>query len=253
MNDHGHDSKLQQWLTEEYYQVEDEYDQKEKNWEQIVGRLKRERPKRKYRSLFTAVSIFFICLIGTVFLYASDMQAFGWITKYFIQEQGEVTQITNSSHDPSMEPNQVDKEFSNINVSKNKIENRQMSWSKAQQITDFDLHQPSKLLDNFSLDQVVVYYHQENHIQRVQQNYMSDDEQYLMVEQSAPGESLSNSQIIDNQDTSVEKIEINHYQATLTLYKEEFYQVEWQDHTFHWRMEGNISRDKILSIARSIH
>ncbi|MDR4887407.1 DUF4367 domain-containing protein [Fredinandcohnia sp. QZ13] len=221
---------------------------KEETWLNIQQGLKENKKKKViFKPGLVAASILIAFIIGTLALDNSQGDAFGWITKYFQQDNGTITQIGDSistGESNSLPLPSTDSLQEIGTITKEEV----MSLSEAQKVAKFHILTPTFLPDGYELLDVNVVYGENETSNDIIINYSNQ----LMIQQIGGAENMGNTLLIDNEDTKVETITIKGEKATLLTFKDHTSRLIFNQLKTRVIISGSLPGEELISIAESM-
>ncbi len=252
------DQWLQQAVKQEYNQVPSPAPMKESMWKQIQMERK-EQPKKKSsivfnKSYLSVAAAFLILLIGSLFIQLKDGEAFGWFSNYFIDEQGDRTEINNQISDnpidqppalPSYDAPLRSKELIPIET--------EMSLEEAVEKASFHIVIPSKLPDGYQLGTVTLRQYKGEPLEGVDLQYVGNTQSFIIAQKKIIGEYYSSNMTVNNNLAEVETINLNGTEATYIGYDDGTTELIWLRMRTKITITGELSKEEVLEIAKSLH
>ncbi len=218
------------------------------NQKKDINLFKKKRWPKKV--LLAVASVLLMVLIAS---YPQQGAAFGRWSEMFSQVQGSVTQLFGSSdgeRSRSASDGQGDdlSEFEVIETSE--ITTEQLTLEEAAKITNFSIVVPSAVKD-FKLDQVTVMQESGQKSEEIYLNYIGGVKSFTIMEKSLVS-NYAFGVTMDSDDTLVEEIKMNGYQAYLAKYKNGNVSLTWMTQANYFQIEGNLTKEEVLAIAYSM-
>lgn len=248
------DKLIEHAIREDYEKVPEPTISQDAMWERITSRSRGEsnhkgRKLFRYRKVAIVASVILLLFLLTELFYPQQNQAFGWITKLYMQIEGSATQIISkiggesgpeSSHLPS-----------DIEIQEVKITIEKMSISDARNVAKFNIIQPRSIPARFELIDVTVLFIGEEESRQVELNYEGKEDKFTIIEKYIEGQ-LSSSLVIDNEDTQIKEVSIKGEKGSLLNFKNGLNQLMWNKLNIQLIIEGYISEEEMLRIAESM-
>jgi hypothetical protein len=226
-------------------------------WE--IFNKRREQKKRKKKSIkaptsfnkkFVYVASSIIIVISLFTLAPQNGAAFSKLTEIFNKIQGNVAQLfikvggsKENGNGPSSD------EFTVIQGSE--VISEQMGLEQAQSETSFPIIIPQWVPSDYYLKNVTVSKKTNKKSQDIYLNYQGDQNEFT-IREVAIGNQFGLGTTVDHEDTKLEEVEINGHTATLLIYKNGFLEVIWTTQNHYFLIEGFLTREQMLKIARSM-
>ncbi|WP_186580112.1 DUF4367 domain-containing protein [Aquibacillus kalidii] len=246
------DYHLKQHITKDYDNCPEPPVSKDKTWEMIRKEIQKDaKPKKKLlpTRLMSIAAVAVITIIGGLFLQVNDSQAFGWITKYFITSNDEITQIGSSIKEPGdsgglPSPDQLE-EIAVVTKTDD------MELAHAQQETNFHILVPKDVPDGYTLGFVTVYYENDMPSTKVILNYRNNEKTFT-IEQIYVEHEVASSMVVDNDDTKVQNVELFTGQGTFISFKDNTTMLMWSQMNSQLTLDSSLSLEKAKMIANSM-
>ncbi|MCR2823744.1 DUF4367 domain-containing protein [Lederbergia panacisoli] len=220
-------------------------------WSQIQKQMNEKKvtthPLRAYRKYFLiAASILIILIFATA---PQSSIAFNQLTDIFYTVQGNVVHLFGKSEGGSMKGEPAEGGFEVIEDSE--IISKQMSLEEAKNAAHFPILTPKSLSEEFQLVEVTVMDGYEQKVEAVYLNYVGDDKGFILTEMPIEYQ-FGFGATMDNDDVTIEEIQIKGQKGSLVIYKNGDAQLIWMTQSHYFSIEGNLSKEEIITIAKSI-
>ncbi|MBS4201621.1 DUF4367 domain-containing protein [Bacillus sp. FJAT-49732] len=220
-------------------------------WNQIQSRMdgnkRTPRLVRTFRKpLLIAASVLFIILFAVA---PKSGIAFNQFTNIFHSIQGNVVHLFGKSEGGSGESDIGPGAFEVIEGSE--ILSKQMSLEDAKKAAQFPILTPKNLMDEFHLEEVTVVDSYEDKVDAVYINYVGNGRGFMLTEipiENQFGFGVS----LDKDDVMVEEVEIIGHKGSLVIFKNGNAQLIWMTQSHYLSIEGKLTKEEILTIAKSI-
>ncbi len=222
-------------------------------WEQLNHQLKEDRGKRrsrffKSRTFYaTVVVAIVILMIGNPFIGST----FAKLTNMFHSIQGTVVQLFISGGSQAGKgenpPPPTPEEF----VILDEYISEKMSLEEAQKQTAFTILIPEKIPEDFVLESVTIFKTKNDPAREVYLNY-EGNQRILMIQERLTGEAFGAGLVADADDTTIEKLNVDGYEASLLTFKYGERELIWITPEFYFSVSGKLSREEIIDIAGSL-
>lgn len=126
----------------------------------------------------------------------------------------------------------------------------QMDLEEAQKVTNFTINIPT-VPSGFQLEKVIVTREGDQMSNEVHLNYVSGDREFIVAEKKL-GEQYAFGGAADSDDTIVEEILINGQTANMLSFKDGVRRLTWMTQTYYFYIEGKLTREEIIGIAKSM-
>ncbi|UOQ84165.1 DUF4367 domain-containing protein [Gracilibacillus salinarum] len=237
-----------QFLKEDYQTIDDSHSSKEESWKRIEKSLSKNKTKRPSKTLL-AVAAILVVLLGAACLQTNQVQAFDWFVNIFVTDNGDTTQITQTTNDESNENGLPD--MSNLAVEEVEQKEYVVSFDKAQSMTQFYLLKPTYLPEHYELAKVNVL-EEESQISRVSLRFVKADGQLIRLTQTYQPDEFASAKVVDNKDTKVKNVPLSDGEARLVEFRDGDRQLIWSTPHMNWLLEGVISEKEIIKVAESL-
>ncbi|RCW73180.1 DUF4367 domain-containing protein [Saliterribacillus persicus] len=247
-------NKIEAVLKEIYHSPSDPLFSKEETWDKVsieTVRAHKKKQKFSFSKGILVASMFVVLLVSGFFLENNNTKAFGWFTNLFVNSEGNVTQITQSTGDSEDVKNEDSIDVGEIESNVIEITEESMSLEQAQKEALFDIIIPSSVPDGFELQEVIVLKEMDE-VKTAKIMYESPENITLAIAQTYQNQDFSKSIVVDNEDTEIAKIEINGVEAQLFLYKDGWNELIWYDFPFEWSVSGEIDKTNLIETAESL-
>lgn len=255
------DERIKETIKEDFENTPSSPLSKDEAWEQIQGRLTGEPVEskksgvRRYAKLITVAASLVVILFGLFLFQSQNGSAFGWITKYFTETDGDTTQLKQSITEPESKDQPPVPDLSDIQGHNEEISKKTMDLSKAKSTTNFPIAVPEKIPSGFTLQNVTVWLQADNEkSNEVRLNYAKGKESFSIQEEHFEG-NMGSTIGVDNEDTSVKKVNINGQSGTLFIFKDGLKRLIWTRMKTRFVINSNspsLSESTIISIAQSM-
>ncbi|MFD1039729.1 DUF4367 domain-containing protein [Virgibacillus byunsanensis] len=227
----------------------------EESWQQIHHRLSKQRSgstKSRYfknKFVFAAAAIFLIASL--VFALPQSGVAYSKLTEVFHNIQGSVVQLFTKVGDkgPASERPPSSDEY--VIIEDSEMITKQLNLEEARQETAFTITLPKFVPEEFVLESVTVMMIKGELSDDILLHYEGDQRKFT-INQKQVGDSFSSGVTVDNDDTQVESIVINDYQAQLLLFKNDVSELFWVTQSFYFSIRGELAKEEIVEIANSL-
>ncbi|UOQ49247.1 DUF4367 domain-containing protein [Gracilibacillus caseinilyticus] len=241
--------QLVQYLKEHYQNINDSRSRslKEKSWEHISKELSKNRTRTPSKAIL-AVATIMVILIGAACLQTNQVQAFDWFVNIFVTDNGNSTQITQTTNEETEEGLP---DMSNITVEEVEQKEYKVSFEKAQSMTQFYISKPTYLPETYELAEVKVI-ELDSVVSDVSLRFVDANGELLSLTQSYQPNEFASAKVVDNQDTNVKNVPLSDGEARLVEFKDGIRQIIWSTPHMNWLLEGAISEQEIIKVAESL-
>jgi hypothetical protein len=225
---------------------------KEEVWEYIITHLRAERQKERKKQLMkrcklAAVICITIAVFATLFVsFQAPVMAFAnRIMKKMIVIDDDTIKIYKKVVSP-FDENTPDYLFGR-DIDDPRI-------GETQKKIHFRLFIPEYIPKDFQLMKVNMLNKYEER-ETVTYLYVSNDNKtkcFEILQQNFPADSNETLNIVNGENTQIEILETDNIEYTLICYEENLNGIMWDNDTISCEIHGNISRDEIIKIAKSM-
>jgi hypothetical protein len=224
---------------------------KEEAWKQIIVQLRIERKKerRKYFiKRFKPIFAAFIAFVVITVLYAIPQTQVMALTNKLIKSIMVITGNDVRVYEKAEPGKSADDYLFGREIDDPRI-------GEAQKKVHFELLVPEYIPKEFTLSSVDVSnkYEKKEAVSFLYLKQNSDKKDTLeIIQQSFPGDADDTVTIKKDDDTKIEKLIIDGIEYTLVSYEQDMSGILWSNDDIRYEIEGNIGRDDILKIAKSM-
>lgn len=254
------DELIDQYIKEDIQNSPKPLLSSEEAWENISKALD-EEPNRvnkvNFKSLFNRkmlyIASFAIFIISAFLINTPNGSAFSKLTQFFQNTQGNITQLFTRVSDP----NQINEGAPNPNelsiIEDSETSTLKVSLQEAKDIASFPIRVPKELPKEIVLDNVTII--KKSNTGKSDRIYLKykGNEQSFTINEMVVEEDTGKGLLIDNEDTNVEEIMIYDRNANLLTYKNGITELFWIENNYYYSIEGNLSKEEIIKIAKSMY
>jgi len=215
---------------------------------QMDGKRETAHPLRAYRKhMLIAASLLFILIFAAT---PQSSGAFNQLTDIFHTVQGNVVYLFGKSDGGSKEGEPGEGEGFEV-IEGSEIVSKQMSLEEAKNAAHFPILTPKNLSNEFKLEEVTVMDGYEQKVEAIYLNYVGPDKGFILTEMPLEHQ-FGFGSAMDKDDVTIEEIHIKGQKGSLVIYKNGDAQLIWMTQSHYFSIEGNLSKDEIIAIAKSI-
>ncbi|MCJ8009664.1 DUF4367 domain-containing protein [Lederbergia wuyishanensis] len=220
-------------------------------WNQLQRRRDGKRKTspliRTFRKpLLISASLLFILLFATA---PKSGIAFNQFTDIFHTIQGNVVYLFGKSEGESDGPGLDGGTFEVIDETE--IVSKQMSLEEAKKAAHFPILTPKNLMNEFQLEEVTVMDGYEEQVEAVYLSYVGKDRGFMVTEMPIENP-IGFGASMDKDDVTIEQVEIKGQKGSLVIFKNGTAQLIWMTQSHYLSIEGKLTKEEILIIAKSI-
>lgn len=240
------DSFIKDIFEEEFENIE--YPLSDEMWGQIRLKLKNERRKILLKKLRPAFAAGIIISVLSVLLLYFQMPVMAFANR-IIRSVEEFAGSTLKIHrkDVAQDVNSGVDIISNIDDPR---------IGEAQKNIHFKMLIPGYIPEDFKLNNVdVLNKNKEKEVVTFQYINTKDEnkrEAFEITQESFPSSTDNTINILDEKDTNIEHIKINSIECTLIKYDDALNKLIWNNDHLGYEIDGRISKDDIIKIAKSM-
>ncbi|MBB4822838.1 hypothetical protein HNO89_000056 [Sporosarcina luteola] len=224
----------------------------EEAWNRLEVSKSTSFPSRKMKGWGMLLSLAVACCLLFFSWSPGHGSAYGNLVVWFQQIQGSVIQLFGGKPEKANGIDTMDlpeaSAFQVIETSDYQTE--RLSVEEAQSVTDFLIILPV-VPGDFQLSHVEVIRKQNEKSKEIYLNY-SDGIRDFTIAEFGSTEPFSFGIIADQDDAGVEELIIRGQKGTLITYKNNIRQLIWLTESHYFSIEGKLSKEEIVSIARSM-
>ncbi|MFB1050246.1 DUF4367 domain-containing protein [Paraliobacillus sp. JSM ZJ581] len=259
--------KKKQYIIDDqmfYHVVKEAYDEapniapmKEYIWKQVQSEIK-EQPKQKSfflynKKILSIASLFLILVIGSFFMQLKDGEAFGWFSNYFVENQGDRTEIRNQISDKPIEELPKAPPYGKSLQSKELHPIvKDMSLEEAVKEASFKIVTPRKIPDGYQLDRVTRKTFEGTPLEDVFLHYGGKGNHFVIKQSKVNEEFYSSSITVNNDIAQVKTIDLDGIEATLISYDDGTTTLLWMRMRTEVSITGNLKKDELITMAKSL-
>ncbi|MCG3086488.1 DUF4367 domain-containing protein [Sporosarcina cyprini] len=223
----------------------------EEAWKRLEAGRNTSPPRRKMKGWGMLLSLAAACMLLFFIWSPGNGFAYGNLVVWFQQIQGSVIQLMggNTEKAETMVTDMPDATAYQV-IETSEYETDQLSVEEAQSVTDFPIVLPEVPVD-FELSHVDVIRKQNEKSKEIYLNYIGGDREFTIAQLSST-ESFSFGIVADRDDSKVEEWIIGTHKGSLITYKNNLRQLIWMTETHYFSIEGNLTEEEIVEIARSM-
>ena len=232
----------------------------EEAWGKISRELNKDSRKVNMFSMFSPfrnkktvlIASISLVIISALFFSPQNSSAFGTIVQLFQKTQGTVSNLFVKVAEPNNDNNAPDNnEFSIVEGSETRTV--QVSLKEAKKISAFTIKIPKYIPEDVVLENVTVLKNSnENKSKNIYLNYIGQGKSFT-INQMFITESMGAGKFVDNEDTKIEKIYLFDREAMLLTYKNKMVELYWVEQNYYFSIQGKITREEIVNIAKSMY
>lgn len=231
---------------------------KEHTWKQIQMQLGKPSKKKQgmfyNKKLLSIASVFLVLIISSLFIQLKDGEAFGWFSNYFVQQQGNSTEIKTQISDEPIEMPDTPPSYDEPLQSEELVPvETDMSLEEAVEQTSFHIVTPSTLPKGYQLDYVTLQKYEGAPLEQVFLHYQGGDASFVIEQEKIIGEFYANNTTVNNDHAKVETVDLNGTDASLITYDDGTVELIWIRLRTEIRMRGQLSEKEIIKTAKSLH
>ncbi|RKD22997.1 hypothetical protein BEP19_12255 [Ammoniphilus oxalaticus] len=220
------------------------------SWEQFQNRQERSKSPRFHpKARIFAASVLFI-ISSLIFFSPQSGSAFQRLTEMFHTIQGTAAQLFVKVGD-RIEGKDAPGSGEISIVEGYEVTSENMSLDEARQETAFEIILPDVIPVSAVLQEVLVIKSSEEKSNEIYLIYEGEQTTFTINEKRIE-EQFGMGISVDREDTKIEELTINGRQASLLLYKNGVNQLFWTTPEFYYSIEGKLSKEEIIGIAKSM-
>jgi hypothetical protein len=213
----------------------------------IQNRLQSSPRTRRSRKKIVAIASALLVFTYIVTI-PNSASAYGWITKFFMEVQGTVTQVMVSTGvsdqaGPKAPPMAI--------VQHEETRIVKMSLEEAQKAASFRIIVPTALPEDYLLQEVLVQQTGSKKSDFVVIKY-SNGRDFMDIRQNNTGVQSAYTIGVDNEDTTIERIEVNSRSLDLFSFKDNTRRLVWMEHNIRIVIDGLLTEEEIITAAESM-
>ncbi len=204
-------------------------------------------PKINHFSKKVILSVASIFMVLIVVAYPQEGGAYSRWSEILHKVQGSVVQVFGGSGEYTDTEDGVSGIFV---IEDSELITQEMDLEEAQKVTDFTINIPS-VPNEFLLEKVIVLREGDQLSNEVYLNYVSGDREFIVAEKKLVGQYAFGG-VADSDDTVVEEVLINGQTANILSFKDDTRRITWMTQTSYFYVEGKLTMEEILEIAKSM-
>jgi hypothetical protein len=253
-NNSSSEELIEKTIQEEYENTPAPVKSKADTWEEISKKLHNtEKPTKRSpwikKMIVVAASI--LLLVAVVFSDSQQSSAFGWLSKFFINVNEEnKADIMGSIGTPTVDENAPPPPSESYEIIEIDTKEEMMSFSEAQEVTDFEILAPKEVPEHLGPLKVKVFF-ENDRVDKVELHYQSGQKSFVIKEYYVRDQ-MGYGYGANLDDTRVQEVMIHSKKGLLFSFKNGDKRLIWDYQKYHFEFNGQLSEEEIIEMARSM-
>ncbi|WP_182200596.1 DUF4367 domain-containing protein [Paraliobacillus salinarum] len=251
------DQLLQKISKEAYSEMPSAVSAKEHMWQNIQSELNEQPEKRSFmllnKKVLSIASLFIILLMGSLFFHLKDGEAFGWFSDYFVQKQGDQTEISNLVSDKPIEQPPTEPPYDETLQSKELDPmDEEMTLGEAVKEASFHIVTPDYVPKGYQLEKVIRTTYKGAPLENVFLHYANNENSFVITQRKVTGEFYASNMTVNNNTAKVESVDLNGVEATFIDYKDGTTELIWINMRTEIDISGDLQKSELITMAKSL-